>query len=545
MSRASRLPPSTVPEMVARQLDERPDAEAVVAWDPYQQRWRSYTWSQLATAAIDYAAQMKPAVAPRERVLTVIENRYEWIVVDLAIQCCGGVHVPLHPQLTSAQIAQLLAHCEPVAIVVSGQKQFDKLPRHGIGSAIYSLDDLAESGVRRLQPLASPPRLKSPQWAELSSPDCTPDSLISILYTSGTTGEPKGVMLSQANVVANALAKVATLPLGPDDVRVMWLPLTHIFARVCDLYTAYLTGCRTIVSRGREFLFEEFQRFRPTYLNAVPLFYERCYQKLTAENRLQPQDLRDLLGGRMQLCNCGGAPLADEIYDFFRDRGIELVTGYGLTEASPVITSNRPTAHRRGSVGQVVPGVEIRIAEDGEVMARGPNIMRGYFRNAEETERTLRGGWLATGDLGRIDEEGFLFLTGRKKELIVTNGGKKIAPTFIENLLLADPLIEQAVVLGDGRDFLVALIHVADRARLGVNSTEDLKPLIRERIDRCLADCSRFEQIVDFAILEQPLSLEDGTLTAKGSLRRHAIANRYRGEIDSLYQQVAERRPRQ
>ncbi len=194
------------------------------------------------------------------------------------------------------------------------------------------------------------------------------------------------------------------------------------------MYTAYLTGCRTIISRGREFLFQEIQRFKPTYLNDVPLIYERCYQKLTSENKLDPQDLHDLLGGRMKLCNCGGALLADEIYDFFRDRGIELVTGCGLTEAAPVNTSNRPNAHRRGSVGQVVPGVEIRIADDGEVMARGPNIMQGYFRNAEETGRTLRGGWLATGDLGRTDDDDYLFITGRKTELIVTNGGKKDRP---------------------------------------------------------------------------------------------------------------------
>ncbi|MFM7739557.1 MAG: AMP-binding protein, partial [Planctomycetota bacterium] len=294
------------------------------------------------------------------------------------------------------------------------------------------------------------------RWLQTAAGQIGAADLLTILYTSGTTGDPKGVMLTQRNVVANAYSKCATLPLGPEDIRVCWLPLSHIFARVCDLVTGILAGCETVLSRGRDFVLDECRQFHPTYMNAVPYFYERCYRLLLQAGQLNNNEaLGKLLGGQIRICNCGGAPLADHVFDYFREAGIGLVTGYGLTEAAPVVTSNRPGAWRRGSVGQVISGVEIKLAEDGEVLARGENIMPGYYRNPDATGRALRDGWLHTEDLGHLDQEGYLYLNGRKDDLIVLSTAKKVYPADLENLLLASPAITQCCLFGDRRNFLV------------------------------------------------------------------------------------------
>ena len=538
----------TIPAFVQHQVETRPNAPAVSGWHPGRQTWFTRNWYEFAKDISAIVRQLSSRIDLDERVVSIAENSYAWMVTDVAIQICGGVHVPLHSQLTSAQVLELVQHCGAAAIVVSNATQWEKVRFLKGPVTCFSFSrELRE--CEHLPAEDMEPRDDASDSVQLDLGKCREGSLVSILYTSGTTGEPKGVMLTQANVVANTYSKVATLPLDANDVRLCWLPMTHIFGRVCDLFTAYLTGCQTVVSRGRDHLFEELQKFRPTYLNAVPFFYERCYRKLIQTQQLNAEDLQSLLGGRMKLCNCGGAPLSDEIFDFFRDRQIELVTGYGLTESSPVLTSNRPGACKRGSVGQSIPDVEIQIAEDGEVLARGPNVMMGYYREPTASQMTLRDGWLHTGDLGHLDSERYLFLTGRKRDMIVTSGGKKIAPTNLENLLLAEPLFEQAIVIGDRRDFLVALlvINQAELARQGFAYETDesssgkvlgdasLRREVRIKVDRLLSGLSKYEQIVDFIMLSEPFTAEDGSATAKGSLRRHVIAEKFSLEIDDLY----------
>jgi long-chain acyl-CoA synthetase len=539
----------TIPALVQHQVETRPDAPAVSAWHPEQRSWFTRNWRQFAKDISAFVRQLSSRIGVEDRVVTIAENSYAWMVTDLAIQICGGVHVPLHPQLTAEQLRELIDHCGAAAVVVSNATQWEKIKSRQTQTQCFSFSRELEECEHLI---VADQHHDATDSLQLDLGRCRAESLVSILYTSGTTGQPKGVMLTQANVVANAYSKVATLPLAAADVRVCWLPMTHIFARVCDLFTAYLTGCHTIVSRGRDFLFEELREFQPTYLNAVPFFYERCYRKLIQTQQVSAKDLQTLLGGRMKLCNCGGAPLADEIFDFFRERQIELVTGYGLTESSPVLTSNRPGACKGGSVGQAIPDVEIRIASDGEVLAHGPNVMEGYYRESAASQMTLRDGWLHTGDLGHIDAEGYLFLTGRKKDLIVTSGGKKIAPTNLENLLLAEPLFEQAIVVGDRRDFLVALlvINQVEMARQGLTTGTDrslsanvlnderLRNHVRIQVDRLLSGLSKYEQIVDFVLLSKPFSTEDGSATAKGSLRRHVITEKFAPEIDELYDHV-------
>ncbi len=541
----------TIPAFLQHQAQTRTNSPAVSAWDEEQQNWFTRSWHQFALDVSATVQRLISRIESGDRVVSIAENSYSWMLLDLSVQICGGVHVPLHPQLASGQLLELIDHSGAEVVVVSNATQWEKVKSCQKSARCFSFTQ----DVRACECLClldeNQPDAKSDLF-QLDLGNCRPDSLVSILYTSGTTGQPKGVMLTQANVVSNAYSKVRTLPLCANDMRVCWLPMTHIFARVCDLFTAYLTGCHTIISRGREFLFEELQYFRPTYLNAVPFFYERCYRQLMQTQRLEAKDLQTLLGGQMKLCNCGGAPLSDEIFDFFRQRQIELVTGYGLTESSPVLTSNRPGNCKQGSVGQAVSDVEIRIALDGEVLARGPNVMVGYYREAAATQIALRDGWLHTGDIGYLDEEGYLFLTGRKKEMIVTSGGKKIAPNHLENLLVADPLIEQAIIVGDRRDCLVALLVLNrdELARQGFTVGSDQSPqtncmknsalrkLVQVHVDRLLSGLSKYEQIVDFVLFSQPFSVEDGLATAKGSLRRHVITQKFAREIDELYAQI-------
>ncbi|MEQ1904958.1 MAG: AMP-dependent synthetase/ligase [Pirellulaceae bacterium] len=545
----------TIPAFVQHQVETRPNAPAVSALDSERQTWFTRSWYQFASDISAIVRQLSSRIGIDDRVVSIAENSYAWMVTDLAIQICGGIHVPLHPQLTTEQLHELIDHSGAAAVVVSNAEQWGKVnARQKLAQCFSFSRELNECEHLPVGKIDLPPEVSDPLQLDLGR--CRAESLVSILYTSGTTGQPKGVMVTQANVVANAYSKVATLPLAADDVRVCWLPMTHIFARVCDLFTAYLAGCHTVVSRGRDFLFEELREFQPTYLNAVPFFYERCYRKLKQTQLVTARDLQTLLGGQMKLCNCGGAPLAGEIFDFFRERQIELVTGYGLTESSPVLTSNRPGACKRGSVGQAIPEVEIRIAADGEVLARGPNVMVGYYRESAASQMTLRDGWLHTGDLGHLDDEGYLFLTGRKKDLIVTSGGKKIAPTNLENLLLAEPLFEQAIVVGDRRDFLIALlvINQVELARQGfaiamdrslpaiVLNDANLRNHVRIQVDRLLSGFSKYEQIVDFILLSQPFTTEDGSATAKGGLRRHIIVEKFADEINELYDNIERQR---
>ena len=523
----------TIPEMfldrVARDLDR------VALHCPSDlENGCEVTWSELVRDVEAVFDQFREYDLVGQRVVLISANRYEWIVVDLAIQFAGGIHVPMHPHLTGEQMAAQISHCQPALVVVENEGQSAKL-----NSCDWNCPVLSITPVRSIEPLRLAPKDPSAtiqdSLSQLNSASrkVSPDSLISILYTSGTTGEPKGVMLTQANVAANVYQKLDCLPLGKTDTRLCLLPMSHIFSRTCDLYTWLATGCTTVLSLGRDAWFSELQRFRPTYINAVPYFYEKCYRLLEGEDRLaEPNALLQLLGGRVHVCNCGGAAIADHVFDYFRDQNINLVTGYGLTETAPVLTSCRLDNVRRGTVGQPVPGVEIRLTDDKEVVVRGPNIMVGYYQDPETTDAVLRDGWFHTGDVGEWDGDS-LRIIGRKKEMIVTTGGMNIAPIPIEHCLNEDPIISQSIVVGDQRDYLVALIVLDESA---VTAPEDrIQKQLRQRIDDRLRGFSKYFQIGRFAILPQPFTIENKMLTAKLSLRRDVIQSVYQKEIDKLY----------
>ncbi|MCP3693863.1 MAG: AMP-binding protein, partial [Planctomycetaceae bacterium] len=414
---------------------------------------------------------------------------------------------------------------------------YDPCSQEVAGTEILLLDQLVETIPRALDDLLA---------ASVQS-----DSLATILYTSGTTGDPKGVMLTQENLVSNAAGTLESFGQEPGDVRLGFLPLSHIFARTCDLYTWLFGGTELALAESRDTVLADCAEIQPMLLNAVPYFYDKLYRSLQDQGLLEtPGILRKLLGGRIRSCCSGGAALPNNVFDFFLGQEVPLYQGYGLTEASPVITVSSTEQVKRGSVGKPLKDVEVQLADDGEIITRGAHVMAGYYGNLAATQEVVQDGWLYTGDLGSLDEEGFLFITGRKKEIIVTLGGKNIAPVLLESLLLEDPLIEQVMVIGSERKFLVALIYPGLTAlsremgeatmtpldASGLATDARVLRLFEERIGDRLADLSPYEQIGQFVLIDRPFSQEFNELTPKLSLRRAEVEENFSQQIEAMYQ---------
>jgi long-chain acyl-CoA synthetase len=555
-----RLRDSTILSLFAERVEKVADQEAI------QFRaggtWKTLRWRDVAEDVRRTAAVLAGAgVQPGDRVVQFAPNRYEWIMADLAIQTARAVHVPVHASLAPAQIAYQIADSGARVVLLAGPDQAarlfeyyhvhrDELPA---GTRFISFDPCPEMCDDRLACLrdlvlhadaTSGERLMSESRRHVS-----PDDLATILYTSGTTAEPKGVMLSQRNLASNALGTLAAFGTQPDDLRLAWLPMSHIFARTCDVYTWVAGGGRLALAEGPDTVTPFCRELHPTLINGVPYFFEKV-QRYLVDNGLadQPGVLPTAFGGRLRAACSGGAPLPDHVAHFYNERGVLLGQGYGLTESSPVITACTPQAMKIGTAGRPIPGVEVKIAADGEILTRGPHVMLGYWNKPAATAEALSDGWLHTGDLGTIDAEGYLKITGRKKELIVTAAGKKALPSHLESLLKADPLIEQAVIVGDGRSYLTALIVpnrdalAAELQRQGKNipldealGHPDVLLLYRERIDAALAGVSQYEQVGKFTLLARPLSVDHGEMTLTLKLRRKAIYQNFAELIEAMY----------
>ncbi len=535
-----------------------------------------------------------------DRVAILSENRVEWALIDLAILCHGAVSVPLHAILLPDTVEFILSDCEPCAIVVSGKVQAekvqqirDRLPflRTVIAldpvdlPSILDLDKLEEIGGN-LGPVDDPD-------GSLIPDGIGPDDLASIIYTSGTTGKPKGVMLSHGNMTANAQQAQEILGFSPRDTTLSFLPLSHVFERTCGLYTMLLAGAGIAYAERMETVPRDLKLVRPTILISVPRLFEKIHGRVVtqalgagrlkrsiflwaasvgrARARLQEKGkrpspwlalrlaiadrlvfckLRAALGGRIQFAVSGAAPLTPLVGEFFVGAGIPLCEGYGLTESSPVLTVNRPGRQRTGSVGQALPRTELKIADDGEILARGPQLMQGYWNNPDATAETIDAdGWLHTGDVGRLDDDGYLFITDRKKDLIVTAGGKNVAPQPLESALRRSEFIQQAIVLGDQRPFLCALIVPefetleAWATQIGLDISRRNALLASSEVFKLyqglLAELNRelpgFNQVKRHVLLDRELTLEDGELTPTLKVKRFVVAERYRERIDAVY----------
>ena len=539
-------------------------------------------------------------LAPGDRVAILSENRPEWAITDYACLAARCVDVPVYPTLPAKQVEYILRDSGAVVVCVSTAAQLAKLREvRGALPAIRQVIgfDAGLSGpdVLGFEALLARGREALPRHPDWRSDALTvrAEDLATIIYTSGTTGEPKGVMLSHGNIASNVAACLELLPLSQRDHCLSLLPLSHIFERMAGHYLMFEAGVAIHYAEGFEQVPRNLGEVHPTVCCAVPRLYEKIYAKAfeaastgsplkkklffwakrvgeewttrTLGGKPIPSDLRlarfaaDLLvfsrirarvGGRLRYFISGGAPLSPEIARFFYAAGMQIYEGYGLTETSPVISVNTPKDLKIGTVGKPLRGVEVRIAEDGEILTRGPHVMQGYWQKPEATHEALDpDGWFHTGDIGELDAEGFLRITDRKKDLIVTAGGKKVAPQPIEGLLKLNKFISNAVLLGDRRKFPIALLVPnferlepwAKEAGLRWTSREELVALpeieaqLAGEAKKNLRDLAQFEVPKRFLVLARDFSIESGELTPKLSIRRKVVEQHNADRIEALY----------
>lgn len=525
--------------------------------------YHDLTWEAYREASVACAAALVGAGIRRgDRVGLLSENRLEWLIADMGILTAGGVNVPPHSPLTAKQVAYQFADAGIHWLFVSNAEQLDK-----VASVLHDLPEL--KGIVAFDARAAAaadyavPAFSWDFFLQRGRQECLndellrregdilPDDLATIMYTSGTTGNPKGVMLTHRNLLSNADAIASISPHTPGDVMLSWLPYSHIFARTIDHYLSLVDGVLLALAESAETLVENLAEVRPTHMAAVPRFYEKILAAVAAPD---PADtgrrLRRIFGNRIDWLMSGGAPLPYAVAKAYLDAGLHVLQGYGLTETSPVITYNRRDHFKIETVGLPLPDVEVKIAADGEVLTHGPHVMPGYWNNPEATADAIHDGWFHTGDLGSLDADGFLSITGRKKELMVLSSGKKLVPNHIEGLLLSDECIDQAVVYGEGRNFLTALIvphWVNLRRTMGLGAEIDnatpeqlatspaVYAFLEERLRKALADVSSWEHVKKFVVLPQPFSVANEELTVSLKLRRNVVFERYQEKLDGMY----------
>lgn len=518
--------------------------------------WASYRDRADAAAA----GLLDLGVQHGDRVAILAENRVEWPIADHAILSVGAADVPLHAPLAARQVEYQVGHSQSRGIIVSGQEQADKV--FAVLSELPNLEFLIS-----FDPINAPKTTltvlswdgliqrgrQSKKFAKVREVEgkVSGEDLATIIYTSGTTGNPKGVMLTHANLLSNVEATLSLSEQQSSDILLSWLPYSHIYARTIDLYVTAQSGATLALAESMDTLVINLAEIQPTWMTAVPRFYEKVWSRVEhLPPEQQKEKLWKIFGPRLKHLSSGGAPLPKHICKAFTEVGLPLLEGYGLTETSPVISFNSLDSNRIGTVGKAIPGVEVRIASDGEILTRGPHVMRGYWRNPEATAEAIRDGWFHTGDVGSIDADGYLSITDRKKDLFITSAGKNIAPSELERLLIGDIYIDQAVVYGDGRRFVSALIvpnfeHLSQKAKElkcdiassdGFITSTVLLNFLDSRIAAVMQNVSQPERVKKFLVLDRPFQLADDELTATLKVRRSHLIGKYEQQLAALYE---------
>ncbi|HTA22661.1 MAG TPA: long-chain fatty acid--CoA ligase [Terriglobales bacterium] len=558
-------------------------------------QWVSISSQDLYQKVVGVAQALREwGIAKGDRVAILSENRPEWTIADFASLLIGAITVPVYATLTAEQTAHILRDSGARAIFVSSFKQLAKVNsiREQTGlEHIAIMDALETSKAVSMQELMGKGPLERDAKLDALGRSAQPGDLATIIYTSGTTGTPKGAMLTHGNMASNVAFSLTDFGVNKDDISISFLPLSHVTARHVDFAMLH-NGVTLAYVSFQEHLLPALREVRPTIFLGVPRMYEKIYaqvrQKATGfpkeaiyrwalavgkanrdetlagktprtvswmvADQLIYSKVRAGMGGRAHIFISGGAPLGRELAEWYADIGIRIHEGYGLTETSPVIAVNNPKNHRLGTVGKPLANVEVKIAPDGEILVRGPSVFQGYWNKPKETAEAFSDGWFKTGDIGQIDADGFLSVTDRKKDLIKTSGGKFVAPQPLESSLKHNPLIAEAVVLGDKRKFPAVLIAPSfplledwarsnqvvfySREELCANAKVcDLYGNMVAELNKTLA---RYEQLKRVIVIAEEFSAENGTLTTSMKLRRHAVEERYRKQIEEMYAKAEE-----
>ncbi len=561
-------------------------------------RWIDIKWSELENDVVAVASQlMAEGFKPRTHAAIISGNRPEWSVIDFATQSADVINVPVYPTNTADQVAYILDDSGAEMVFVEDQSQLDKimavkdkLPKL---RKVVVIEDHAEKDdfVTDYKTFIEAGRNnQNRRGIDDMVAKIDPENNATLIYTSGTTGNPKGVMLSHRNMVSNIEAVKDFLPLNPGETDLQFLPICHSFGRM-ELYVFMMHGGIVSFAESIAKVPENLQEIKPEFFVTVPRLLEKVYEKilmgldsagpakkklfawaldvgtqavkiklagktaslplklqLKVADKLVHSKIRGFFGGNIRLLCYAAAPLALDIQYFFSAAGITGVEAYGLTETAPGATGNTPGRIRLGSVGIPIKDTEVSIAADGEILIKGPQIMMGYWNKPEATAEALEGGWFHTGDIGKIDEDGYVYITDRKKDLIITAGGKNIAPQNIENLIKLEPAIEQIAVIGDKRKYLTALIvpspdwldvQMKENGFTGSQAEFIKSDIVHEQISKCVEKANKqlakYETIKRFEILAEPFSVENDMLTPTMKVRRKNVMSHYEDMIDGMY----------
>ncbi|MBP9732875.1 MAG: long-chain fatty acid--CoA ligase [Candidatus Omnitrophica bacterium] len=594
--------PDHLVQIFADNAREAPDRSALSSFEG--EALKSLDWKQVWSQVLSVAGGLKSLGLQRGmKVALWSSNRPEWVASDIGTLLLGGVTVPVYVTLASAEIRYILCDASARILVVENPELLAKLD-----PVLHECPELwgivliqgdyqitnpqARQTIVRMSDFAPQTPLSAVDAEDLLKQIRRQDTA-TLIYTSGTTGFPKGVVLTHGNFLANMETVLRSLPLTGEDTHLSFLPLCHVFERMCGYYLMCMARARIVYARSINTVAEDALKAKPTFLMAVPRFYEKVHAKIyekmlraspfrkalaawvmrvgrqAAARRSRPDGrlshwlrlayafgehlayakIRNSLGGRIRFCVSGGAPLAQEQAQFFAGLGILILEGYGLTETSPVISLNRVNHYKFGTVGLPVDNIEVKISDAGEILVKGPSVMKGYYHKPEETAEAIQDGWFRTGDLGDIDADGFLKITGRIKELLVLSGGKKVATASVEKEYETAPLIERCVLYGEGHHFLTALVvpNFPELERAAVEKGavfSDHKTLIEQpwvrdafesQVQEVRCRLAPYEQIKYFALLDRDFSVEEGEITPTLKVRRKIICSKYAPLLEPFY----------
>ncbi|MBC8323263.1 MAG: long-chain fatty acid--CoA ligase [Candidatus Marinimicrobia bacterium] len=589
---------TTIADMFIQSIEKYADNPAF--FDKIDGEWKGKTYKEAGEIVENLASGLASlSVQKGDKIAILSTNTSKWAYADYAITGLGAVTVTVYPTLTNPQINYIFDDSETHYAFVENKDQLSKtrslLQKCEHMKAYILMDDSdtdEDDVIKFSQLLEKGKAFKDETNFNLKAIANTikPDDLLTLIYTSGTTGNPKGAMLSHKNLVSNILSGRKSIHIDENDVFLSFLPLSHVFERMVGHFTGFSSGGRVYYAESIDSVAENMGEVKPTVMASVPRLYEKMYAKVLDKVSNDPpirqkifwwaigvgkesmpyicknsrpggwlgfkfglaeklvfSKIKERVGGRLRFFVSGGAPLSQEIAEFFAAANIIILEGYGLTETSPVITNNRLEHVKFGTVGQPIDGVEVKIADDGEIICRGDNVMLGYYNNEAETRETIDDeGWFHTGDIGEFDEDGFLRITDRKKNIIVTSGGKNIAPAPMENALVGSKYVEQVVVVGDRRNFISALIVAAPEAlndwanKKGISdqiiSNEQTIELFDDIVNKAMDGFAHYETIKKFKLVADVWSVETGELTPTLKVKRKVVEEKYADLIDSIYQ---------